>query len=115
MRAEHGREGGGCDDDTSALAGHLKGRRSRAVTAEVAVAEATCCANSHRLLGITQYSCNFEYLLTPRQRANRTCIENVPANLCAWPATYRSVCFIRSGNTSIKNKMANATRRNFNI
>ena len=47
MRGEHGREGSGCYDDTRALAEHLKGRRSSVVTAEVAVAAATCCANSH--------------------------------------------------------------------
>ena len=87
-----GREGSGCDDDTtSALAGHLKGRRSSAVTAEVAGAAATSCANSHRWFGITQHSCSFEYLLTRRQRASRTYIKkNVPANYCALPATYRS-------------------------
>ena len=50
MRGEHGREGNCCDYDTSALAGHLKGRRSSAVIAEVAVAAATCCANSHRFV-----------------------------------------------------------------
>ena len=30
MRGEHGREGAGCDDGTSALTGHLRGRRSSA-------------------------------------------------------------------------------------
>ena len=93
MRGEHGREGSGCDDDPSALAGHLKGLRSSAVTAEVTVAAATCRANSHRLSGIAQHSCSFEYLLTPRQRAIRTYIKNVPVNYCAWPATYRSAYF----------------------
>ena len=46
------------------------------LAAEVAVA-ATCCANSHRLFGITQHS-SFDYL-TPRQQANRTS-RYVPAN-----------------------------------
>ena len=30
MSGEHGREGTGCDDGTSALTGHLRGRRSSA-------------------------------------------------------------------------------------
>ena len=83
MRGGHGREGSGCDDDTSALAGRLKERRSSAVTAEGAVAATKCCANSHRSFRLGSpnttapiHSCSFEYLLTPRQRANRTCVKN---------------------------------------
>ena len=103
MRGEHGREGSGCDDDTSALAGRLKRRRLVAVATELSVAAATCSANSHRLFGITQHGSSFEYLLTLRQRANLTYVKNVPAYFCAWPATYRSTYFPRrSRTTSIK-------------
>ena len=56
MRGEYEREGAGCDDGTSALTGHQRGRRSSAGGSEVAVAAATCCANSHRLFGIAQHS-----------------------------------------------------------
>ena len=90
------------------------GEGAQVLAAEVAVAAATCCANSHRLFGISQHSCSFEYLLTPRQQAKRTYIKNVPQTYCAWPVTHSSAYLPRrSGKISIKKKMANATRRNF--
>ena len=45
MREEHGREGAGCDDNTSALAGHLSGRRSSA-----GCGGRRCCSNVLRKL-----------------------------------------------------------------
>ena len=36
MRGEHGREGAGCDDGTSALTGHLRGRCSSTDCSELA-------------------------------------------------------------------------------
>ena len=80
MRGEHGREGTGCDNGTSAIcdwAPYL-GEGAQVLAAEVAVAAATCCANSHRLFRIAQHSCSFEYLFTPRQQSKRTFIKKYP-------------------------------------
>ena len=108
MRGEHGREGSGCDDDTinSALAGRLKGRRSSAVTAEVAVATATCCVNSHRLFGSpTQLQLRLFTYTKTTGKSHMYYVKKVPAKYCAWPVTCRSAYFSRrSGNTSTKNK-----------
>ena len=45
MRGEHGREGAGCDDGTSALTEHLRGRRSSA-----GCGRHRCCSNVLREL-----------------------------------------------------------------
>ena len=75
MRGEHGREGAGCSNGTSAICDiDTLGEGAQVLVAEVAVAAATCCTNSHRLFRIAQHSCSFEYLFTPRQQSNRTCI-----------------------------------------
>ena len=64
------------------------------LAAEVAVAAATCCANSHCLFRIAQHSCSFEYLFTPRQQSNRTYIKKYPqivAHMAGHPSTSQCI------------------------
>ena len=81
MRGEHGREGAGCDDGTSALhsSAGCGGRR--------------CCGNVLRELASFVWDHPTQLQLqvsinTKRQQANRTFITNAPANYCSsWPVT----------------------------
>ena len=101
MRGEHGREGAGCDDNTSALAGHLRGRRSSA-----GCGGRRCCSNVLRKLPSFVWDHPTQLQLrefTYTKTASKSHIHEKCTRILLRMADHPSVSEFprRSGNTSI--------------